>query len=63
VDAEPPGFWSYRYHEALHLRVSFANDFTALGSQPGKGSSMRGRTSTPARPVKAVGYSDDVSLF
>jgi hypothetical protein len=37
VEAEPPGFVViYRYREAPHLRVSFANDFSKrLELQPG----------------------------
>lgn len=68
VEAEPPGFVViYRYREAPHPRVSFANDFSKrLEPQPG----MRivyARTVIDADrdQVKKLylGYSDDVSLF
>ena len=68
MEAEPPGFVVlYRYREAPHLRVSFANDFTKrLEPQPG----MRvvyARTNIDSDRDQVrklyVGYSDDVSLF
>jgi hypothetical protein len=68
VEAEPPGFVViYRYREAPHLRVSFANDFSKrLEPQPGM-KVVYARTSIQSDrdQVKKlyVGYSDDVSLF
>ena len=68
VEAEPPGFVVvYRYREAPHPRVSFANDFSKrLEPQPG----MRvvyARTvidSDRDRVQKLyLGYSDEVSVF
>ena len=68
VEAEPPGFVVlYRYREAPHPRVTFANDFSKrLEPQPG----MRvvyARTTVESdreRVTKlSIGYSDDVSVF
>ncbi len=68
VEAEPPGFVTiYRYCDAPHIRVSFANDFSKrLDPQPG----MRvvyariiiNSTSDEVRKLN-IGYSDDVSVF
>lgn len=68
VDAEPPGFVViYRYREAPHLRVSFANDFLKrLEPQPGmKVVYARTNIDSDRDQVKKlyIGYSDDVSLF
>ena len=68
VEAEPPGFVViYRYREAPHLRVSFANDFSKrLEPQPGM-KVVYARTSIDSGrdQVKKlyIGYSDDVSVF
>jgi hypothetical protein len=68
VEAEPPGFVVlYRYREAPHLRVSFANDFSKrLEPQPGtKLVYARTRIDSGREQVKrlAIGYSDEVSVF
>ena len=49
VEAEPPGFVVlYRYREAPHPRVTFANDFSRrLEPQPGTKFCMRGPRSIP----------------
>ena len=57
----------YRYREAPHLRVSFANDFSKrLEPQPGM-KVLYARTSIESDrdQVKKlyIGYSDDVSVF
>jgi hypothetical protein len=68
VEVEPPGFVViYRYHEAPHLRVSFASDFSKrLEPQPGM-KVVYARTSIDSDrdQVKKlyIGYSDDVSVF
>jgi hypothetical protein len=68
VEAEPPGFVViYRYREAPHLRVSFANDWSKrLEPQPGM-KLVYARTSIDSdrEQVKKLylGYSDDVSVF
>jgi len=68
VQAEPPGFVVlYRYREAPHLRVTFANDFSKrLDPQPGT-KVLYARTTIDSErdQVKklAIGYSDDVSVF
>ena len=68
VEAEPPGVVVlYRYREAPHLRVSFANDFSKrLEPQPGTKVAYAKTTIESDRDqVKRlyVGYSDDVSVF
>ncbi|MBI1760365.1 MAG: hypothetical protein HYR56_02920 [Acidobacteria bacterium] len=68
VEAEPPGFVVvYRYFEAPHPRISFANDFAKrLEPQPGmKVVYARTRIESDRDQVKKLylGYSDDVSLF
>jgi hypothetical protein len=68
VEAEPPGFVViYRYREAPHLRVSFANDFSKrLEPQPGmKVVYARTIIDSDRDQVKRlyIGYSDDVSVF
>jgi hypothetical protein len=68
VEAEPPGFVViYRYREAPHPRVSFANDFSKrLEPQPGmKVVYARTTIDSERDQVKKlyIGYSDDVSLF
>ena len=68
VEAEPPGFVViYRYREAPHPRVTFANDFSKrLDPQPGMKVVYARTTITSDRDqVKKleIGYSDDVSLF
>ena len=68
VEAEPPGFIVlYRYREAPHLRVSFANDFSKrLEPQPGMKLVYAKTTIDSDRDqVKKlyIGYSDDVSVF
>jgi hypothetical protein len=68
VEAEPPGFVVlYRYREAPHPRVSFANDFSKrLEPQPGmKVVYARTRIDSDRPRVKKlfIGYSDDVSVF
>jgi hypothetical protein len=68
VEAEPPGFVViYRYRDAPHPRVSFANDFSKrLEPQPGM-KVIYARTTIDADrdQVKKLylGYSDDVSVF
>lgn len=68
VEAEPPGFVVlYRYREAPHLRVSFANDFSKrLEPQPGTKVLYAKTTIDLDRDqVKKlyIGYSDEVSVF
>jgi hypothetical protein len=68
VEAEPPGLVVlYRYREAPHLRVSFANDFSKrLEPQPGmKVVYAKTIIESDRDQVKklSLGYSDDVSLF
>ena len=68
VEAEPPGFVVlYRYREAPHPKVSFANDFSKrLEPQPGmKVIYARTYIDSDRDQVKKLylGYSDDVSLF
>lgn len=68
VEAEPPGFVViYRYREAPHLRVSFANDFSKrLEPQPGtKLVYARTNIDSDRDQVKRlyIGYSDEVSVF
>jgi hypothetical protein len=68
VEAEPPGFVTiYRYREAPHPRVTFANDFSKrLEPQPGmKVVYARAVIDSDRDQVKKlyIGYSDDVSLF
>jgi len=68
VEAEPPGFVViYRYRDAPHLRVSFANDFSKrLEPQPGmKVVYARTNIDSDREQVKKlyIGYSDDVSVF
>ncbi len=68
VEAEPPGFVVvYRYREAPHPRVSFANDFSKrLEPQPGmQVVYARTRIESDRDQVKKllIGYSDDVSVF
>jgi len=68
VEAEPPGFVViYRYREAPHPRVSFANDFSKrLDPQPGI-KVVYARTIIDADRDQTkklfIGYSDDVSVF
>jgi len=68
VEAEPPGFVVlYRYREAPHLNVTFANDFSKrLEPQPGT-KLLYARTSIESDrdQVKKLymGYSDEVSVF
>ena len=68
VEAEPPGFVVlYRYREAPHLNVTFANDFSKrLEPQPGT-KLLYARTSiaSDCDQVKKLymGYSDEVSAF
>jgi len=68
VEAEPPGLVVlYRYRQAPHLQVSFANDFSKrLEPQPGT-KLMYARTTIESDrdQVKKlyIGYSDDVSVF
>jgi hypothetical protein len=68
VEAEAPGFVViYRYREAPHPRVTFANDFSKrLEPQPGM-KVVYARTSivSDRDQVKKlyIGYSDDVSVF
>jgi len=68
VEAEPPGFVVlYRYLQAPHPRVSFANDFSKrLEPQPGM-KMIYARTSIDSdlEQVKKldIGYSDDVTVF
>jgi hypothetical protein len=68
VEAEPPGFVViYRYQEAPHPRVTFANDFSKrLEPQPGmKLIYARTFIDSDRDEVKKlyIGYSDDVSVF
>jgi hypothetical protein len=68
VEAESPGFVVlYRYREAPHLRVTFANDFSKrLDPQPGmKVAYARTGIESGRDQVKKlyIGYSDDVSVF
>lgn len=68
VEAEPPGFVViYRYREAPHLRVSFANDFSKrLEAQPGtKVVYARTNIDSDRDQLKKLylGYSDEVSVF
>ena len=68
VEAEPPGFVViYRYREAPHPRVTFANDFSKrLEPQPGmKVVYARTRIDSDRDQMKKlyIGYSDDVSVF
>ena len=68
VEAEAPGFVViYRYREAPHPRVTFANDFSKrLDPQPGmKVVYARTTIDSPRDEVRKLhlGYSDDVSLF
>jgi hypothetical protein len=68
VEAEPPGFVViYRYREAPHLRVSFANDFSKrLEPQPGmKVVYARTSVTSDREQLKKlyIGYRDDVSVF
>ena len=68
VEAEPPGFVVlYRYRDAPHPRVTFANDFSKrLEPQPGM-KLLYARTSVDSDrdQVKklSIGYSDEVSVF
>jgi hypothetical protein len=68
VEAEPPGFVViYRYREAPHPRVSFANDFSKrLEPQPGT-KVVYARTSIDSDRDRVrklyLGYSDEVSVF
>jgi len=68
VEAEPPGFVViYRYREAPHLRVTFANDSSKrLEPQPGmKIVYARTKIDSDRDQVRKLylGYSDDVSVF
>jgi len=68
VEAEPPGFVVlYRFREAPHPRVSFANDFSKrLEPQPGmKVVYARTNIDSDRDQIKKlyVGYSDDISVF
>jgi len=68
VEAEPPGFVViYRYREAPHLRVTFANDFSKrLEPQPGtKVVYARTNINSDREQLKRLylGYSDEVSVF
>lgn len=68
VEVEPPGFVViYRYRDAPHLRVSFANDFSKrLEPQPGmKLVYAKTVIESDVEQVKKlqIGYSDDVSVF
>jgi hypothetical protein len=68
VEAEPPGFVVlYRYRQAPHPRVTFANDFSKrLDPQPGiKVLYARTSIESDREQVKKLylGYSDDVSVF
>ncbi|HKB64511.1 MAG TPA: hypothetical protein VKC61_01570 [Pyrinomonadaceae bacterium] len=68
VEAEPPGFVViYRYREAPHLRVTFANDFSKrLEPQPGtKVVYARTNIDSERDQLKRLylGYSDEVSVF
>jgi hypothetical protein len=68
VEAEPPGYVVlYRYRDAPHLRVSFANDFSKrLEPQPGmKVVYAKTTIESDREQLKRLylGYSDDVSVF
>jgi len=68
VKAEPPGFVVlYRYREAPHLNVTFANDFSKrLEPQPGtKLLYARTNIESDRDHVKKlyIGYSDEVTVF
>jgi hypothetical protein len=68
VEAEPPGFVVlYRYREAPHPRVSFANDASKrLDPQPGMRVVYARTTIDSDRDQVrklSIGYSDDVSVF
>ncbi|MEO6238022.1 MAG: hypothetical protein ABIQ52_13555 [Vicinamibacterales bacterium] len=68
VEAEAPGLVVlYRYYDAPHLRVSFANDFSKrLEPQPGSELIYAAATMQSDRAqVKrlAIGYSDEVTVF
>jgi len=68
VEAEPPGLVVlYRYRDAPHPRVTFANDFSKrLEPQPGmKVLYARTNIDSDREQVKKLllGYSDDVSVF
>ncbi|HEX8117589.1 MAG TPA: hypothetical protein VF521_09975, partial [Pyrinomonadaceae bacterium] len=68
VEAEPPGFVViYRYREAPHPRVSFANDFSKrLEPQPGtQVVYARAFIDSGREQLKKLylGYSDEVSVF
>ena len=68
VEAEPPGIVVlYRYRDAPHPRVTFANDFSKrLDPQPGmKVVYARTTIQSDRDQVKKLllGYSDDVSVF
>ncbi len=68
VEAEPPGFVVlYRYLDAPHPRVTFANDFSKrLEPQPGmKMVYARTIIESDREQIKKLylGYSDDVSVF
>jgi hypothetical protein len=68
VEAEAPGFVVlYRYREAPHLRVTFANDFSRrLEAQPGT-KVLYARTTIESDRDEVrrldLGYSDEVSVF
>lgn len=68
VEAEPPGFVTlYRYFDAPHIRVSFANDFSKrLEYQPGTrivyARIIINSTSDWVKRLN-IGYSDEVSVF
>lgn len=68
VEAEPPGLVVlYRYREAPHLRVTFANDFSKR-LEPQKGTKFlyaRTTIESDRDQVKKlyIGYSDEVSVF
>jgi hypothetical protein len=68
VEAEPPGFVVlYRYRQAPHIRVTFANDFSKrLEPQPGT-KLLYARTTIESDRDEvrklAIGYSDEVSVF
>jgi hypothetical protein len=68
IEAEPPGFVTlYRYREAPHPKVSFANDFSKrLEPQPGM-KVVYARTTIDSDRDQfrklSLGYSDDVSVF
>ena len=68
MEAEPPGFVVlYRYREAPHLQVTFANDFSKrLEPQPGtKVVYARTNIESDRDQMKKlyIGYSDEVSVF